>query len=77
MEETYYIVFCKGKLTVFGTAFDREPGFKTENQIKCRIQCRHCGGACMCEGSYNRSLCRPILGDSKYVLCYWKHYSLL
>jgi len=29
-----YIVFCKGKPTVFGTAFDRESGFKTEPRIK-------------------------------------------
>jgi len=29
---------CKGKPTVFGTAFDREPGFKTENLIKYQIQ---------------------------------------
>jgi len=65
-----YIVFCKGKSTVFGTAFDREPGFKTDNLIKYRIQCRHWSGACVCvrgEGSYNRSFCHPILGDSKFV----------
>jgi len=43
-----YIGFCKGKPTVFGTAFDRKPGFKTENLIKYRIHCRHYGGACMC-----------------------------
>jgi len=42
------IVFCKGKPTVFGTAFDREPGFKTENLIKYGIQCRHYGGASVC-----------------------------
>jgi len=34
---------------------------------------RHCGGACVCvlcvcEGGYNRSLCHPILGDSKFVI---------
>jgi len=40
MEATY--VFCKGKPTVFGTAFDRKQGFKTENLIKYRIQWR-CG----------------------------------
>jgi len=34
------------KPTVFGIAFDHEPGFKTENLIKYRIQCRLYGGAC-------------------------------
>jgi len=42
-----YVVFCKGKPTDFGTAFDRESGFKTENLVKYRIQCRHYGGACV------------------------------
>jgi len=63
-----YTVFRKGKPTVFGTAFDREPEFKTENLIKYRIQCRHYGGACVCEGGYNITLCHPILGDSKFVV---------
>jgi len=41
-------VFCNDKPIVFGTAFDREPGFKSENLIKYRIQCGYYGGACVC-----------------------------
>jgi len=26
------------------------------------------GPVCVCEGSYNRSLCHPILSDSKFVV---------
>jgi len=69
---------CFLKSLVFGTAFDREPRFKTENLIKYRIQCRHYGGACVCvyvcvcvcvgRGGYNRRLCHPNLGDSKFVV---------
>jgi len=59
------MVFCKGKTAVFGTAFDREPGFRTENLIKYRIQTVY---VCVCEGGYNRSFCHPILGDTKFVV---------
>jgi len=27
-----------------------------------------CVCVCVCEGDYNRSLCQPILGDSKFVV---------
>jgi len=39
-------MFYQGKPAVYVTAFEREPGFITENLIKYRIQCRHNGGAC-------------------------------
>jgi len=55
------------KPIVFGTALDREPGFKTVNLIKYWIQCRHYGGACVW-GGYNRSLCHPILCNSKFAV---------
>jgi len=66
-----YIVFVKGKPCIFGTAFDRQPTFKTVNLIKFQIQCRHYGGACVWvrgAASYNRSLCHPILCNSKFVV---------
>jgi len=53
-----YIVFCKGKPTVFGTAFNREPGFKIGNLIKYRIQCRH----------YVWSLCVCVGGGLQHIL---------
>jgi len=42
-----YKVFYQGKPAVFGTAFEREPGFITENLIKYRIQCLHFDGTCV------------------------------
>jgi len=64
-----YVVFCKGKPTVFVTAFDREPGFKTECNKISNLMPSLWWGLCVCvrEG-YNISLCHPSLGDCNFVV---------
>jgi len=70
--------FCKGKPTDFGTAFDREPGFKTESLIKYRIQWRHYGEACVCErrGATTKA-CATLFWATLNLFYYWKQCSLL
>jgi len=59
---------CKDKPTVFGTAFDREAGFKTESNKILNPVPSLLWGLCVCEGDYNKSFCYPTLGDSKFVV---------
>jgi len=71
-------VFSKGKPTIFGAAFDREPGFKTENLIKPWAKCRHFGGACVrvCERAITKD-CATLFWATLNLLYYWKQCSLL
>jgi len=71
------------KPTVFDTAFDREPGFKTENLIQYRIQCRHSGGASVCvcvivrvRGSTTEAFA-TLFWATLNMLYYWKQFLIL